>query len=137
MENFEAAAPELCKVALRILTILSSSAASERNWSNFSYIHDKKRNRLTPSQVLKLVYIYSNYKLTCPKLESSDIMEATIWSNNRPCENYKFELLDPDDNNESSEDELIESSNKDKDTELSKSEMELLSESNVDSEDDN
>ncbi|CAG8831057.1 9762_t:CDS:2 [Gigaspora margarita] len=118
MENFEAAAPELCKVALRILTIPSSSAASERNWSNFFYIYDKKRNRLTLSQ-------------------SSDIMEATIRSNNRPCENHKFELLDPDDNDESSEDELIESSNEDEDTELSESEMELLSKSDVDSEDDN
>jgi hAT family C-terminal dimerisation region len=41
--NFEASAPELCKVAVRILSIPSSSAASERNWSTSSYI-EKKRN---------------------------------------------------------------------------------------------
>jgi len=45
--NFENSAPELCKMAIRILSIPSSSAASERNWSAFSYIHEKKRNRLT------------------------------------------------------------------------------------------
>ena len=45
--NFETSAPELCKVAVRILSIPSSSAASERNWSTFSYIHEKKRNWLT------------------------------------------------------------------------------------------
>ncbi|CAG8812923.1 37787_t:CDS:2, partial [Gigaspora margarita] len=97
-ENFEAAAPELYKVALRILTIPSSSAASERNWSNFSYIHDKKQNQ--------------------------------------PCKNHKFELLDSDNNDESSEDELIESNNNNEDIELSESEIELLSESDVDSKDE-
>jgi len=40
--NFALAAPQLTKFAVRILTIPSSSAASERNWSAFSYIHDKK-----------------------------------------------------------------------------------------------
>ncbi|CAG8713504.1 22330_t:CDS:2, partial [Gigaspora rosea] len=74
--------------------------------------------------------------LTFPKLESSDLMEATIHSNNRPCENHKFELLDPDDNDESSKDELIVSNDENEDIELSESEMELLSESDVDSEDE-
>jgi len=58
------AAPQITKLAVRILAIPTSSAASERNWSTFSYIHDKKRNRLTDDRVLKLVYIYSNYKLS-------------------------------------------------------------------------
>ncbi|CAG8615369.1 10708_t:CDS:2 [Gigaspora rosea] len=63
--------PELCKVASRILTIPSFSAAAERNLSNFFYIHDKKR-------------------------KSSDITEAVERFNNRPSsENNQFELLDP------------------------------------------
>ena len=41
--NFGAVAPELTKVAVRVLSIPTSSAAAERNWSTFSYIHDKKR----------------------------------------------------------------------------------------------
>ena len=64
--NFQTSASELCKVAVRILLNPSSSAASERNWSTFSYINEKKRNRLTDERVFKLVYIYSNYKLKCP-----------------------------------------------------------------------
>ena len=69
-------ASELTKIALCILRIPTSSAASERNWSAFSYIHDKKRNRLTSERVFKLVYIYSNYKLQQPqKCCSIDIDE--------------------------------------------------------------
>src|SRR3954469_16131829 len=61
--NFGAVAPELTKVALRVLSIPTSSAAAERNWSTFSYIHDKKRNKLSNDRVFKLVYIYFNNKL--------------------------------------------------------------------------
>ncbi|CAG8445324.1 10092_t:CDS:2 [Scutellospora calospora] len=61
--NFLYSAPELTQFAKRILMIPTSSAASERNWSVFSYIHSKNRNRLISSKVFKLVYIYSNYRL--------------------------------------------------------------------------
>ena len=74
--QFQYSASELTKIALCILRIPTSSAASERNWSAFSYIHDKKRNRLTSERVFKLVYIYSNYKLQQPqKCCSIDIDE--------------------------------------------------------------
>ncbi|GBB95101.1 hypothetical protein RclHR1_24790001 [Rhizophagus clarus] len=65
--NFSDSAPELTQVAKKVLSIPTSSAASERNWSAFAYIHDKKRNRLNADRVLKLVYIYSNYKLQTPR----------------------------------------------------------------------
>src|SRR5687768_8360011 len=42
--NFSSAASELAKFAVRIISVPTSSAASERNWSTFSFIHDKKRN---------------------------------------------------------------------------------------------
>ena len=61
--NFGAVAPELTKVAVRVLSIPTSSAAAERNWSTFSYIHDKKQNKLSNDHVFKLVYIYFNNKL--------------------------------------------------------------------------
>ncbi|CAG8579805.1 8623_t:CDS:1, partial [Gigaspora margarita] len=124
--NFKESSPELCKVASRILTIPSFSAAAERNWSNFSYIHDKKRSQLTLPRVLKLVYIYSNYKLTCLKLESSNITKAVKHFNNRPSsENNQFELLDPSsDDEESSGNELIED-DENEIVELSESEIEL------------
>ena len=41
----------------------ASSAAAERNWSAFSFVHSRLRNRLTPDKVEKLVYIFFNKKL--------------------------------------------------------------------------
>ncbi|GBB86930.1 hypothetical protein RclHR1_13390002 [Rhizophagus clarus] len=40
--NFGDSAPKLTQVAKKVLSIPTSSAASERNWSAFAYIHDKK-----------------------------------------------------------------------------------------------
>ncbi|CAG8808094.1 23484_t:CDS:2, partial [Cetraspora pellucida] len=85
--NFETLAPELCKVATQILAIPSSLAASEHNWSAFYYIQEKKRARLTNEQILKLVYIYSNYKLTYIELldlmkdDSSDLYKEILLEN--------------------------------------------------------
>ena len=53
----------LCSLALRILSVPASSASSERNWSAFGNILDKKRNRLTPERSIKLVFLYWNLKL--------------------------------------------------------------------------
>ena len=38
----------------------ASSAASERSFSTFGFIHSKLRNRLDPEKVKKLVYIKTN-----------------------------------------------------------------------------
>ncbi|CAG8719460.1 25422_t:CDS:2 [Gigaspora rosea] len=86
------------------------------------------------SRVLNI--LTSNYKLLCPRLESSDITKAVIRFNNRPDnQNNNFELLDPDsDDNESSEDDLIESNNESKSIESSESETELETEDDIDSE---
>ncbi|CAG8749868.1 10712_t:CDS:1 [Gigaspora rosea] len=130
--NFKESASEQCKVASRILNIPSSSAAAERNWSNFSYIHDKKRSRLTLPRVLKLVYIYSNYKLTRPKSESKDLIEAVLCFNSRPSDEInKFELLDPDSDEY---EELVESNSENETVELSESEIESATESDIDDE---
>ncbi|CAG8654566.1 23411_t:CDS:2 [Cetraspora pellucida] len=77
-----------------------------------------------------------------PSSKSSDIVEAALRSNDRPSESHEFELLDPDNSNNSdesdegeSEDGLAES-DKDEIIELTESETELLTESDVDSEDE-
>ena len=54
---------KLQKLATRIFSIPTSSAASERNFSNFGFIHNKIRNRLKNDHVKKLVYIYGNLKV--------------------------------------------------------------------------
>lgn len=56
-------APELQAIAIRVLSQVASSGASERNWSDFDYIYTKRRNRMTPSLVTDLVYLYSNMKM--------------------------------------------------------------------------
>lgn len=54
--------PGLRELALQVFSLTPSSSASERNFSTFSYIHSKLRNRLTNSTVEKLVYIFVNSK---------------------------------------------------------------------------
>ncbi len=41
---------ELAKVALRVLGATSTSCAAERNWSDYDFIHSKRRNRLTSAR---------------------------------------------------------------------------------------
>ena len=53
-------APELQSIAIRALSQVASSGASERNWSDFDYIYTKRRNRMSPSLVSDLVYLYAN-----------------------------------------------------------------------------
>lgn len=52
--------PNLYRVAARVFSCPCSSAASERNFSCFSFIHSKLRTRLSPDRVKKLVFIYAN-----------------------------------------------------------------------------
>ncbi|EGZ18387.1 hypothetical protein PHYSODRAFT_383694, partial [Phytophthora sojae] len=52
--------PLLHALATRVLSIPTSSAASERSWSVRSFIRTKRRNRLKPDRVEKLAYLYSN-----------------------------------------------------------------------------
>ena len=54
---------ELQQLAIKILSIPTSSAAAERNFSTFGFIHNKIRNRLQNERVKKLVYIYGNLRL--------------------------------------------------------------------------
>jgi hypothetical protein len=55
--------PILSEVALKILSIPATSAASERNWNTFGFIHTKVRNRLNDKRVEKLVYMNWNLKI--------------------------------------------------------------------------
>ncbi|CAI6370788.1 unnamed protein product [Macrosiphum euphorbiae] len=50
----------LSKIASGILSLPSSSAATERSFSTYSLIHTKKRNKLTNERAGKLLYIHQN-----------------------------------------------------------------------------
>ena len=46
-ESFGFLAPELKKLANKVLSLGCSTSAAERNFRDFAFVHDKKRNRLS------------------------------------------------------------------------------------------
>jgi hypothetical protein len=71
--------PTLCEIIIRLFNIPTSSAAAERVWSIFDFIHTKKRNRLCMEKVDKLAYIYQNSALL-DALDQKDYFEDIIES---------------------------------------------------------
>jgi hypothetical protein len=57
-------APELQSVAVKLLSQSPSSSPTERNWSDFDYLKNKRRNRLLPDTAEKLVHVYRNSRET-------------------------------------------------------------------------
>ncbi|MCO5586877.1 hypothetical protein L7F22_040822 [Adiantum nelumboides] len=55
--------PTLQRLALRTLSQECTSGAAERIWSVCADIHTRKRNRLSTSQLDKLVYVNANLRL--------------------------------------------------------------------------
>ncbi|KAM0918616.1 hypothetical protein ACQ4PT_008738 [Festuca glaucescens] len=60
-------APDLQRMAVRILSLTSSSSGCERNWSTFESIHTKKRNRLTIERMDMLTNIQFNNRMLSKK----------------------------------------------------------------------
>ncbi|XP_071921395.1 uncharacterized protein [Coffea arabica] len=56
-------APNLQKLAIRVLSQTCSASGCERNWSLFEHIHSKKRNRLEHQRLNDLVYVHYNLRL--------------------------------------------------------------------------
>ncbi|XP_028055925.1 uncharacterized protein LOC114260062 [Camellia sinensis] len=61
--HYGTSAPALQKVVVRVLSQTTSSSNCEHNWSTFSLIHTKTRNRLKYKKLNKLVYVYYNMRL--------------------------------------------------------------------------
>ena len=61
--NYGESAPNLRRIAIRILSQTCSSSGCERNWSTWSLIHAKLRNRLAMTKLHKLVYVHYNMRL--------------------------------------------------------------------------
>ncbi|XP_078150193.1 uncharacterized protein LOC144545498 [Carex rostrata] len=61
--TFGSSAPNLQKLAVRILGQTCSSSGCERNWSVFEFIHSKKRNRMEHQRLNDLVYVRYNLRL--------------------------------------------------------------------------
>ena len=52
--------PDLQKIAIKLFSVATSSAAPKRNFLKMGFIHSKLRNSLTPDTFEKLVFIKSN-----------------------------------------------------------------------------
>jgi hAT family C-terminal dimerisation region len=75
--QYGTSAPKLRGLAMKILSQVTSSSSCERNWSTYDFIHSKKRNRLAPSKAEKLVYVFTNLRLS-RKLKDDDTYERAI-----------------------------------------------------------
>ena len=71
--------PTLQKLAVKVFSLPASSAASERCFSTFGFVHSKLRNSLGREKVKKLVYVKINGKQlsTQPFADSEDENEET------------------------------------------------------------
>lgn len=54
---------ELKEIAVRVLAQPVGAGAGERNWSTYSFIVDKRRNRLSVDRARKLVFVHFNVRL--------------------------------------------------------------------------
>ncbi|KAJ1272699.1 hypothetical protein BS78_06G222800 [Paspalum vaginatum] len=62
-QTYGCSAPNLQKLALRVLSQTCSASACERNWSLFEHVHSKKRNRLEHQRLSDIVYVHCNLRL--------------------------------------------------------------------------
>ncbi|KAH7421084.1 hypothetical protein KP509_13G039800 [Ceratopteris richardii] len=62
-ETYGYSTPVVTTIALRVLSQDCSVSARERNWSAYSLIHTKLRNRLSTQQFQNLVYCRANLKV--------------------------------------------------------------------------
>ncbi|XP_077250319.1 uncharacterized protein LOC143889837 [Tasmannia lanceolata] len=68
-------APNLRKIAVKVLSQTASSSGCERNWSTFNLIHSKRRNRLGHQNLHKLVYVHYNTRLRMKHVSTSNNRE--------------------------------------------------------------
>ncbi|CAO2830870.1 unnamed protein product [Amaranthus hypochondriacus] len=61
--NFGESVPELRRIAIRVLSQTTSSSNCDRNWSMWSQVHMKARNRLQYKRLHMIVYLRYNMKL--------------------------------------------------------------------------
>ncbi|MCO5584293.1 hypothetical protein L7F22_038217 [Adiantum nelumboides] len=59
-KKYGTSAPTLKRLAIRVLSQDCSSSPCERNWSTWIFFHTKKRNRLSTTQLERLVFCHCN-----------------------------------------------------------------------------
>ena len=104
---------KLQQLAIKVLSIPTSSAAAERNFSTFGFIHNKIRNRLKNDRVKKLVYIYGNLRMYNGFIKIQKRKQISNFNNddenNDDDYNDDDNNDDNDDNDDSSDNDSIQS----------------------------
>jgi hypothetical protein len=62
-KSYGASTPQLQCLAMKVLSQPGSAASSEQSWSEYDFVHSKKRNRLKTAVASHLVYVHSNLRL--------------------------------------------------------------------------
>lgn len=106
--------PKLCSIAVGILGMPATSAATERSFSRYGNVHTIKRNRLTTERAGKLTYVSYNLKLETSKKrlrgKQNRIMFITPWDDKEfglQAENFQTEFAE-DEESDFEEDSEIE-----------------------------
>ncbi|CAA0829171.1 hAT transposon superfamily protein [Striga hermonthica] len=96
--NYGTQVPTLQKMAIRLLSLTSSSSGCERNWSCFEGIHTKKRNRLTTERVEQLVFVRFNslHAKKKSKAKKNDKMDPLVATESTYCQAWMVEGGDDD-----------------------------------------
>ena len=97
----------LPKIAKRVLALTCSASSCERNWSMYSSVHNKSRNRLGTKKAEDLVYIYTNTRLLRGRLWAYPVR----WYENNVFSEDKDESVDDDsDTNDGDDDDNLNGS---------------------------
>ncbi|XP_019160990.1 PREDICTED: uncharacterized protein LOC109157589 [Ipomoea nil] len=105
--TFGVSTPLLRRIAMKILSLTSSSFGFERNWNTFEGIHTKKRNRLESNRLNNLVFVQFNATLVNKNKQDKNINKNEALQPRRSAK-----LRDLDEDNFESEGESEEEINK-------------------------
>ena len=82
----------LPKIAKQVLALTCSTSLCERNWSIYSFVHNKSQNRLGTKKAEDLVYIYMNTRLLRGRLGADPLR----WYENNVFSEDEDESMDDD-----------------------------------------
>ena len=91
----------LPKIAKRVLALTCSASSCERNWSMYSFVHNKSRNHLGTKKAEDLVYIYMNTRLLRGRLEADPVR----WYENNVFSEDEDESVDDDSDTDDGDDD--------------------------------
>ena len=60
---YGAGTPQLQSLAMKVLSQPSSASSAEQSWSEYDFVHNKRRNRLKSAVAAKLVFVHANLRL--------------------------------------------------------------------------